>query len=155
MRRLSQLRLQSGESQSGTDWVLVCRSGRWVGWVDDQPIRDLPVQQWDRQTLEDHLRPLDELPAIPDRAPLWEAVQALETSSQGRLLVFSPAGLPSGTIDRVDLGEAVFNKLGVNLPAQILEEARKQNTYPLGLIMLPQVVESMQIGESETDRSNA
>ena len=76
LRRLSQLRLQDGEGQSGTDWVLVCRSGRWVGWIDDQPLRDLPVQQWDRQTLDDHLRPLDELPSIPDRSPLWQAVQA-------------------------------------------------------------------------------
>lgn len=155
LRRLSQLRLQDGEAQSGTDWVLICRSGRWVGWIDDQPLRDLPVQQWDRQTLDDHLRPLEELPSIPDRSPLWQAVQALEKSPQGRLLVFSPAGLPSGTIDRVDLGEAVMRKLGVNLPAQILDDARKQNTYPLGLIMLPQVVESMQMGESEIDPSKA
>ena len=49
----------------------------------------------------------------------------------------------------MDVGEAVLNRLGVRLPPQILEEARKQNAYPLGLVMLPQVVETMQSSESE------
>ena len=149
LRRLSQMRLQESDGQRGGDWVLICRAGRWIGWVDDQPLRDLPVQQWDRQRLEDHLKPLDELPSIPDKAPLWKAVQALEQAPDGRLLVFSPAGLPSGTIDRMDVGEAVLQKLGVRLPPQILEEARKRNAYPLGLVMLPQVVETMQSSEPE------
>lgn len=149
LRRLSQMRLNETDGQRGADWVLICRSGRWLGWVDDEPLKQLPVQQWDRQRLEDHLKPLDELPSIADKAPLWQAVKSLEQTPGGRLLVLSPAGLPSGTIDRMDVGEAVLNRLGVRLPPQILEEARKQNAYPLGLVMLPQVVETMQSSESE------
>ena len=157
LRRLSQLRLQSDEHQRGADWVLVCRSGRWLGWVDDRPLRDQPVQHWDDQRIGDHLQPLDSLPSIADRAPLWEAVLALEASEGGRLLVMSPAGLPSGTIDRMDLGEAVLKGLGVRLPEPILEEARKRNSYPLGLVMLPQIVGSMQAssGSSASDASSA
>ena len=157
LRRLSQLRLQSDEHQRGADWVLVCRSGRWLGWVDDRPLRDQPVQHWDDQRIGDHLQPLDSLPSIADRAPLWEAVLALEASEGGRLLVMSPAGLPSGTIDRMDLGEAVLKGLGVRLPEPILEEARKRNSYPLGLVMLPQIVGSMQAssGSSASEASSA
>ena len=155
LRRLSQIRLQDAEGQRGPDWILICRGGRWIGWVDDQPLRDLPVQQWDRQSLDDHLKPLDELPSIADKAPLWQAVKALEQAPDGRLLVFSPAGLPAGTIDRMDVGEAVLQKLGVRLPPPILEEARKQNAYPLGLVMLPQVVETMQASESDLVRESA
>ena len=157
LRRLSQLRLQNDEHQRGADWVLVCRSGRWLGWVDDRPLRDQPVQHWDDQRIGDHLQPLDSLPSIADRAPLWEAVLALEASEGGRLLVMSPAGLPSGTIDRMDLGEAVLKGLGVRLPEPILEEARKRNSYPLGLVMLPQIVGSMQAssGSSASDASSA
>ena len=73
LRRLSQLRLQDDDSAGVADWVLVCRSGRWIGWVDDSPLRDLPVQQWDQQRLEDHIKPLDELPSILASAPLWQA----------------------------------------------------------------------------------
>ena len=157
LRRLSQLRLQNDEHQRGADWVLVCRSGRWLGWVDDRPLRNQPVQHWDDQRIGDHLQPLDSLPSIADRAPLWEAVLALEASEGGRLLVMSPAGLPSGTIDRMDLGEAVLKGLGVRLPEPILEEARKRNSYPLGLVMLPQIVGSMQAssGSSASDASSA
>jgi len=157
LRRLSQLRLQSDEHQRGADWVLVCRSGRWLGWVDDRPLRDQPVQHWDDQRIGDHLQPLDSLPSIADKAPLWEAVLALEASEGGRLLVMSPAGLPSGTIDRMDLGEAVLKGLGVRLPEPILEEARKRNSYPLGLVMLPQIVGSMQAssGSSASEASSA
>ena len=70
---------------------------------------------------------------------------ALEQSEEGRLLVFNIAGLPSGTLDRIDLTEAVLKRLGVRLPAQFVEAARRQNTYPLGMA-LPQVVDSMVSG---------
>ena len=145
LRRLSQLRLGSSEEQPPQEWVLVCRSGRWVGYMTDQPLKELPVQQWDRQCLADYMKPIDELPSIGEKAPLWQAVMALEQAEEGRLLVFNIAGLPSGTLDRVDLAEAVLKRLGVRLPAQFVEAARSQNTYPLGMA-LPQVVDSMVSG---------
>ena len=157
LRRLSQLRLKDAENQRGADWVLVCRGGRWLGWVDDLPLRDLPVQYWDDHRIGDHLQPLSSLPSIEDKSPLWQAVLALEEAENGRLLVISPAGLPSGTIDRMDLGEAVLERLGVRLPGPILEEARKHNSYPLGLVMLPQIVGAMDVssGPSASDAPSA
>ena len=154
LRRLSSLRLQDSEEKGPADWVLVCREGRWVGWIDDRPLRDLPVQQWDQQRLEDHLKPLNQLPSIATTASLAEAVAALETTAEGRLLVFSPAGLPSGTLDRMDVGDAVLKKLGVTLPPQVLAEARKRNGYPLGLVMLPQIVASMKAQSDGEDASS-
>ena len=155
LRRLSQLRLQDDDAKAPADWVLVCRGGHWLGWVDDQALRDLPVQQWDRQRVGDHLQPLDSLPSIATKAPLWQAIKAIESSDQGRLLVFSPAGLPSGTIDRMDLGEAVLKRLGVHLPPQILDEARRQNRYPMGLSMLPQIVASMSVSSENPASENS
>ena len=145
LRTLSQMRLGAVDSDQPrlSDWVLVCKDGRWVGFITDQPLRDLPVQQWDRQTISDHLQPLDRLPSIQQSSPLWKAVLALEQSEQGRLLVLSPAGLPDGTLDRSELGEAVLRGLAVKLPDAMLESARRNNTYPLGLPLL-QVVNSMQ-----------
>jgi Zn-dependent protease len=155
LRKLSQLRLQDDEAKRGADWVLICRGPHWLGWVDDQPLRDLPVQQWDRQTVGDHLRPLESLPSVADSAPIWQAIKAVEASQQGRVLVLSPAGLPAGTLDRMDISEAVLKRLGVRLPAPILDEARRHNSYPMGLLMLPQIVASMPVNSEQSDRERA
>ncbi|MFN9622766.1 MAG: M50 family metallopeptidase [Cyanobacteriota bacterium] len=125
--------LASSQEASPADWLLVCDRGRWIGVIDDQPLRELPVQRWDEERVRDHIRPLSTLPSIPENAPLWQAVLALEPGEQDRLLVLSPAGLPCGTVDRPDLGEAVLARLGVRVPEPFLLKARQQNTYPLGL----------------------
>ena len=142
LRSLSQLRLRGTESESDLlpDWVLVCRSGRWIGYVTDQPLKDLAVQYWDQQTVGEHMRPLAELPALQESAPLWKAVLALEQSEQGRLLVTGAAGLPSGTLDRSDVGEAILNGLSLKLPPSLLEASRRRNDYPFGLPLLQAVM---------------
>ncbi|MDA7622996.1 site-2 protease family protein [bacterium] len=144
LRSLSQMRLRGAESETDLmpDWVLVCRSGRWIGYVTDQPLKDLSVQYWDRQTVGEHMRPLAELPSLQESDPLWKAVLALEQSEHGRLLVTGAAGLPSGTLDRSDVGEAVLKGLSLKLPAPLLEAARRRNDYPFGLPLL-QAVTSM------------
>ncbi len=144
LRSLSQMRLRGAESESDLlpDWVLVCRSGRWIGYVTDQPLKDLSVQYWDRQTVGEHMRPLAELPSLQESAPLWKAVLALEQSEHGRLLVTGAAGLPSGTLDRSDVGEAVLKGLSLKLPPPLLEASRRRNDYPFGLPLL-QAVTSM------------
>ncbi len=135
------------------DWLLVCARGRWRGVIDAAVLQQLPVQRWDTETVEAHLRPLSELPSIAESAPLWEAVLLLDHPDRPRLLVIGPAGLPCGTLERPDLGEAVLEKIGLRLPSQLLQVARQQNGYPLGL-GLAQVARSMlaagevQLGEA-------
>ena len=153
LRRLSELRLgrQTGvegdkaedEGAALPDWVLVCDRGRWKGVIDDTPLRDLPVQNWDLERVGDHLQPLDTLPAIAADAPLWQAVIQFEETAAARLLVLSPAGLPSGTLERPEVGAAVLSRLGLKLPPRVMSNARRLNTYPLGLA-LSQVARSMQ-----------
>ncbi|MFN9660214.1 MAG: site-2 protease family protein [Cyanobacteriota bacterium] len=126
----------AGARQEGpADWLLVCDRGRWLGVIDDQPLWELPVQRWDEDRVRDHMRPLSSLPSIQESAPLWQAVLGLEQAEHSRLLVLSPAGLPCGTVDRPDLGEAVLARLGVRVPEPFLAKARQQNTYPLGLAL--------------------
>jgi len=118
--------------------------------IDDAPLQQLPVQRWDSDRIGDHIRPLASLPAIGEGAPLWQAVQQLEDTGRDRLLVLSPAGLPSGTIERPDLGEAVLRRLGLNLPAPLLEKARRDNTYPLGLALAGVVRSMLASGEARS-----
>lgn len=133
LRDLSRMRLREGEGPA--DWLLVCDGGRWRGFVDDSPLQTLPVQRWDQERLAEHLQPLDRLPSIRQDAPLWRAALLLEQPNTPRLLVLSPAGLPCGTLERPELAEVVLQKLGVKLPAPILEAARRQGAYPLGMAL--------------------
>ena len=148
LRQLSRLRLADPEGLA--DWLLVCEGGRWRGLIDDAPLQTLPVQRWDEERIGDHLRPLADLPSIRDDAPLWQAVLQLEAASPPRLLVLSAAGLPCGTIERPELAEAVLAKLGVRLPLPLLEVARRQGTYPMGL-PLAAVAEGMAASASQVD----
>ena len=142
LRELSELRREPSEPDGLPDWLLVTDRGRWQGRIDDTPLQQLPVQSWDRERVADHLQPLATLTSIRETAPLWQAVQLLEDSGVQRLLVLSPAGLPSGTLERSELGLAVLQRLGLRLPQPLLQAARRQQGYPLGLA-LPQVVRSM------------
>jgi Zn-dependent protease len=135
LRELSRLRLQEGTGPA--DWLLVCDGGRWQGVINDAPLQALPVQRWDGERIGDHLQPLSSLPSIHDDAPLWQAVIQLDDGNTNRLLVLSPAGLPCGTLERPELAEAVLAKLGVKLPAPIIEAARREGVYPLGMGLAP------------------
>lgn len=150
LRELSRLRLAERPSEGQGDWLLVTDQGRWRGVIDDQPLQQLPVQRWDTDRIADYLRPLSSLPTIGEAAPLWQAVLQLEDAATDRLLVLSPAGLPSGTIERPELGEAVLRKLGLRLPAAMLDMARRQNTYPLGLALAAVVRTMVASGEART-----
>ncbi len=162
LRQLSQLRLQDGDATASTsgsggngaiptsvsslpDWMLVCERGRWQGVIDDAPLRDLPVQRWDGERVRDHMRPLNSLSSIAESAPLWQAVLQLE--QHPRLLVLSPAGLPSGTVEKPELGEAVLGRLGLRLAPQLLAAARRHNSYPLGLALAPVARSMLSSGE--------
>lgn len=135
LRDLSRLRLQ--DRQGLPDWLLVTRQGRWLGFITDGPLQQLPVQRWDEERIGDHLQPLEQLPQIREDAPLWQAVLQLDQPDTNRLLVIGPAGLPSGTLERPELAERVLDKLGVRLPQAILETARRQGIYPLGMGLAP------------------
>jgi hypothetical protein len=124
------------------DWLLVCENGRWRGVIDDRPLQELPVQRWDRECIRDHVRPLESLPTIRESSPLWQAALRFEESEAPRLLVLSAAGLPSGTLEKPELAEAVLQRLGLRLPPEMLALARRQGGYPLGL-NLAQVARGM------------
>ena len=114
--------------------------------MTEKILKNISVQNWNKEFLYDFSSPLDELPSIGERESLWKAILKIEKTKNARLLVMSLAGLPLGTLDRVDIGKAVLRNIGLNLPAQLIKVARKENIYPLGL-NLPQIANSMAIND--------
>ncbi len=115
------------------DWLLVCAGHRWLGRFQPESLKTLPVQCWSREMVSQRLQPMAEIPSISDNTPLWKAALALEEAPESRLLVLNPAGLPSGTLDRVDLVAAVCNGLGMRLPKPFLAHIQHIGIYPPGL----------------------
>ena len=143
LRKISEMTLSFKKGDRDfLDWLLVCKEGRWIGFITEETLKEVPVQHWDNYLIGDYSTSLSELPSISQNQPLWKAISLLEKTKNGRLLVFNLAGLPIGTLDRIDVGEAVLKRIGLNLPYKFIELARKKNTYPLGL-SLPEVVEGM------------
>jgi hypothetical protein len=50
--------------------------------------------------------------------------------------------MPLGIIDRSNIGNFVLNKLGFNLPSEIVNKLNIKNHYPLG-IELPRIINTM------------
>ena len=115
------------------DWLLVYEGHRWLGRFRPEVLKTLPVQCWPRESVSQQLQPRGEIPGIRDNAPLWEAAMALESAPESRLLVLNGSGLPTGTIDRVDLVRAVCKGLGVRLPEPFLDQVQRLGLYPPGL----------------------
>ena len=147
---LSKYNSLNKEKFSNQDWILVCREGRWVGYVTENILQTIPVQSWDKKFLYEFLRPLDEIPSIGENESLYNAIIKIEKAKNAKLLVISVAGFPVGTLDRVDIGNSVLKKIGLNLPDQIIKIARKDNIYPIGL-NLHNIAQSMMLSDSEDD----
>ena len=133
------------------EWILLCREGRWVGYVNEKILKNISVQNWDKKFLYEFLLPINELPSISEKESLWKAIIKIEKTKDGRLLVLSASGLPLGTLDRVDIGKAVLKKIGLNLPNQLIKIARKENIYPLGLDLL-NIAQSMVMSDLKEDQ---
>ncbi len=135
---------------SNEEWILLCREGRWVGYLTEKVLRNISVQNWDKNFLYDFSLPLDELPSVGEKESLFKAIIKIEKTKNAKLLVLSVSGLPIGTLDRVDIGKAVLKKIGLNLPDQLIKIARKENIYPIGL-NLHDIANSMVSADLEDD----
>ena len=149
---LSKFNSLNKDNFSNEEWILLFREGRWVGYVKEKILKNISVQNWDKKFLYEFSLPVDDLPSISEKESLWKAIIKLEKTKEARLLVLSVAGLPIGTLDRVDLGKAVLEKIGLNLPDQLIKVARKENIYPIGL-NLPTIAKSMTSSDLEEDQN--
>ena len=73
---------------------------------------------------------------------LWKTIERLEKTDEGFVLVLNAADIPLGIIDRSKIGNFILNKLGLNLPSEIVNKLNYKNQYPLG-IELPRIINLM------------
>ena len=123
-------------------YFFITNNGRWEGYIDEKILKSVSIKKWDHTFVGDFRKPINTFTSIKINTELWKTVEKIEKTKEGILLVLNPADIPLGIVDRTKVGSFVFNKLGLDLPTDILRKFNEKNQYPLG-IELPRIIKLM------------
>jgi len=123
-------------------YFFVTNNGRWTGFVDESILKTVSLKKWERNFVGDFKKPINSFESVSYNDKLWRTIERLEDTNEGFLLVLNAADIPLGIIDRSKIGNFVLNKLGFNLPSDIVNKLNFKNHYPLG-IELPRIINLM------------
>ena len=123
-------------------YFFVANNGRWTGFVDENILKTVSIKKWKRNFVGDFQESINSFANVYVDDKLWETIERLEETGEGFLLVLNAADIPLGIIDRSKIGHFVLNKLGFNLPLDIVKKLNYKDQYPLG-IELPRIVNLM------------
>ena len=123
-------------------YLFLTNSGRWDGFIDEKILKSVSVKKWDRTFVGDFKKPIKKFESVNFSTELWRAIEKIEKSNEGIVLVLNSADIPLGIIDRNKIGYFVFNKLGLNLPSNLISKFNNKDQYPLG-IQLPKIIKLM------------
>ena len=135
-------KLVKNKKDSYDKYLFLTNNGRWDGFINENILKSVSIKKWDRTFIGDFVKPLNSFKSIYSNTELWKTIESIEKTSEGFLLVLNAADLPLGIIDRNKVGYFVLNKLGLNLPSEIVSRFNNKNQYPLG-IELPRIVNLM------------
>jgi len=123
-------------------YFFITNNGRWTGFIDENILKTVSLKKWERNYVGDFKKPIASFESVSYNDKLWRTIERLEETNEGFLLVLNAADIPMGIIDRSKIGNFVLNKLGFNLPSDIVNKLNFKNNYPLG-IELPRIINSM------------
>ncbi len=123
-------------------YLFLTNSGRWDGFIEEKILKSVSVKKWDSTFVGDFKKPIKKFESVNFSTELWRAIEKIEKSNEGILLVLNSADIPLGIIDRNKIGYFVFNKLGLNLPSNLISKFNNKDQYPLG-IQLPKIIKLM------------
>ncbi|MDC2988294.1 Zn-dependent protease, partial [bacterium] len=134
--------LIKNKKDASDKYFFVTNNGRWTGFIDENILKTVSIRKWERNFVGDFKKPIDSFKSVHSNDKLWKTIERLEETSEGFILVLNAADIPLGIIDRSKIGNFVLNKLGFNLPSEIVNKLNNKNHYPLG-IELPRIINSM------------
>ena len=123
-------------------YIFLTNSGRWDGFIEDKILKSVSIKKWDRTFVGEFKKPINKFISVKSSTELWKAIEKIENTNEGFILVLNSADIPLGIIDRNKIGYFVFYKLGLNLPPNLISKFNNKNQYPLG-IDLPRIIKLM------------
>ncbi len=135
-------KLVKNKKDSYEKYLFLTNNGRWDGFINENVLKSVSIKKWDRTFVGDFKKPLNSFRSVYSNTELWKTIESIEKTSEGFVLVLNASDIPLGIIDRSKIGYFVLNKLGLNLPSEIVSKIDNKNQYPLG-IELPRIVNLM------------
>ena len=134
--------LVKNKNQNQDKYLFLTNSGRWDGFIDEKILKSVSLKKWERTFVGEFRKPINKFVSIKSSTELWKAIEKLENTKEGIILVMNSADIPLGIIDRNKIGYFIFQKLGLNLPSNLINKFKNKNQYPLGL-ELPKIIKIM------------
>jgi len=134
--------LIKNKKDASDKYFFVTNNGRWIGFIDVKILKTVSIKKWERNFVGDFKKPIDSFESVYSNDKLWKTIERLEKTDEGFVLVINAADIPLGIIDRSKIGNFILNKLGLNLPSEIVNKLNYKNQYPLG-IELPRIINLM------------
>ena len=135
-------KLIKNKKDASDKYFFVTNNGRWTGFIDENILKTVSIKKWERNFVGDFKKPIDSFESVYSNDKLWKSIERLEETVEGFILVLNAADIPIGIIDRSKVGNFVLNKLGFNIPSEIVNKLNYKNQYPLG-IEFPRIINSM------------
>ncbi|GAB4306173.1 MAG: site-2 protease family protein [Oscillatoriaceae cyanobacterium] len=107
-------------------------NGRYRGLVVTDDLSYIERSQWELQPVNRIVKSLEQLVAVEETVPLWQAAERLEVHNLPWLTVLSHAGTVAGVIDKGDIVAAVAAKLNIPIPPGEMKRIKQEGTYPPG-----------------------
>lgn len=107
--------------------------GRYRGMVAIEDLHHIERSEWETETLQRIVQPLQEIPTVEESMPLVEAIQQLEQQGLRRITVLSPAGAVAGMLDRGDIVRALAKKMNLPVSEKFIQQIKEDGEYPPGL----------------------
>ena len=123
-------------------YLFLTNYGRWDGFIDESILKSVSIKKWDRTFVGEFKKPINKFVSVTSNTELWRTIEKIEETNEGIMLVLNSAHIPMGIIDRNKIGYFVFNKLGIDLPYNLMSKLNNQSIYPLG-IELPRIIKLM------------
>lgn len=106
--------------------------GRYRGQVVPEDLSRIERSQWETQTVQSLVRPLDQIPTVRQTTPLIEVIDRLETQKLPWITVLSPADAVAGILDRGDTVRALAQKLNLPFADADIRRIKEEGSYPRG-----------------------
>ncbi|ELS31099.1 MULTISPECIES: site-2 protease family protein [Pseudanabaena] len=118
------------EEKDANPIYIASSNGRDRGIISAGAIRNIDSSEWQSQTLQSLVKPLDAIDTVDLKAPLSLVVKLLEEKQLRYVIVRSPVGSVAGVIDRGDIIKALDSKLLWRIPSEYIKQIKLDGKFP-------------------------